>query len=105
MPMKRILSIRLCGEMPQSKLDQLRERLRMRRMGRLTDLEDAEFGYRYLRQDDGNIVVLRLWRQTDTEWVVDLSFEHDPPSDGIVQECRSQILESAAALGLAVEEA
>lgn len=102
--MKRILSVRVRGEMPQAKLDALRERLGMRSIGRLTDLEDAEFGYRYLRQNNGN-VVLRLWRQTDTEWIIHLSFENEPPSDSTVQECRSQIFEAAAALGLKADEA
>lgn len=105
MPMQLILSVRLCGEMPQAKLDALRGRMGMRSIGRLTDLEDAEFGYRYLRQDKGNFVVLHLWRRSDTEWAIHLSFENEPPSDTIVQQYRSQIFEAAAALGLTAEEA
>src|SRR2546430_16868232 len=99
-PMERVLSIRRRGEMSEAKLDELRQRLGLERVGRLSDREDAEFGYRYVRQDEGSTIMLGLWRRHDTDWVVHLSFENEPPPQSTVEEYRSRILEAAAALGL-----
>jgi hypothetical protein len=103
--MERVLSIRLQGEMSEAKLDELRRRLGLQRLGRLSDREDAEFGYRYLRENDGNTVTLGLWRRGDSDWVVHLSYENEPPPQSTVEEYRSKILEAAAALGLSGAEA
>jgi hypothetical protein len=103
--MERVLSIRLQGEMSEATLDELRQRLGLRSMGRLSDREDAEFGYRYLREDQGSTVLLGLWRRGDCDWVVHLSVENEPPPQSTVEEYRSKILEAAAALGLSGAEA
>lgn len=104
-PMKGALSIGLRGEMSEASLDALRQRLGLRRAGRLSDREDAEFGYRYLREGAGNRVLLGLWRRDGSDWVVQLTFENEPPPRSTVEEYRTKILEAAAALGLASTEA
>jgi hypothetical protein len=81
MPMNQLLGIWLRGELPQSKLDRLREDLSLTRRGRLTDSEDAEFGYRYLRDD----------------------YEGEPPSRETVDRIRRAILKAASQHGLEVD--
>jgi hypothetical protein len=105
MPMKTALSIRLHGEMPQTKLEAMRERLGLQRSGRLTDLEDADLGHLYLRRDEDNLIRLTLYRYEDTQWAVKLTYLNEPPADGTVRRYRSRILDAAAALGFAAEEA
>jgi len=101
MPMERALDVLLRGAMPQSRLEQLRDLLRLRSRGRLTDAEDMNFGYRYLRQAPD--LVLHLWRYEDASWGVRLTYEGEPPSDTEVVECRSDILSAAAQVGLDVD--
>jgi hypothetical protein len=102
MPMNRLLVVFLRGELSQSKLDRLRELLSLTRRGRLTDAEDAEFGYRYLRDEAPDRVVLHLYRDDDTSWSVSLAYEGEPPSQDTVDEIRRAILDAASELGLEV---
>src|SRR5690242_596970 len=53
----------LSGRLDQARLDELRARLEMRRMGRLTDREDAHLG---TREIPGGLV-LDLWRDEDKQ--------------------------------------
>lgn len=101
--MSRLLVVWLRGELPQSKLDRLRELLSLTRRGRLTDTEDAEFGYRYLCEEPPDRVVLQLYRHDDSSWNVSLAYEGDPPPADTVDEIRHEILHAAALLGLEVE--
>jgi hypothetical protein len=101
--MTTLLSVELYGEMPQSKLEQLRRLLKLERLGRLTDAEDAEFGYRYLRNEESNWVTLSLWRIDDTHWALDLSYLNEPVPAEVVDRCRREIFAAAQRLGLTAE--
>jgi hypothetical protein len=103
MPMNRLLVVCLRGELSQSKLDHLRELLSLTRRGRLTDAEDAEFGYRYLPDEAPDRVVLQLYRDDDTSWNISLAYEGEPPPPDTVGEIRRTILEAASQLGLEVD--
>jgi hypothetical protein len=103
MPMNQLLGIWLRGELPQSKLDRLREDLSLTRRGRLTDSEDAEFGYRYLRDDAPDRVVLQLYRDDDSLWKLSLTYEGEPPSRDTVDRIRRAILKAASQHGLEVD--
>jgi hypothetical protein len=72
------------------------------RAGRLTDDEDAEFGYRYLRQDRTNQTEIDLLRHAPTKWSVRLTYQSEPPPVEVVQQLRSDILSAAGQLGLIV---
>lgn len=103
--MRRALTVRLRGELTQPALDELQRRLDLRPAGRLTDEEDADFGHRYLREDEGNFVRLGLWREAadGADWAFHLSYQNEPPDEDTLRRLRSQILDAAAAVGLAVE--
>jgi hypothetical protein len=103
MPMDPLFAVWLRGELPQSKLDRLRQLLSLERRGRLTDAEDAQFGYRYLREDAPHRTALHLYRDTDSLWKVGLTYEGEPPPRRTVEEIRRAILDAAAQLGLQVE--
>lgn len=103
MPMTTALKINFSGEMPQSKLEKMRELLGLTRRGRLDDDEDAEFGYRYLQRDDDNQVEVDLWRSTATEWYVKLVYLSEPPAAGVVDQLQSDILAAAGQLGFTVD--
>ncbi|HEY2703280.1 MAG TPA: hypothetical protein VGL20_06280 [Candidatus Dormibacteraeota bacterium] len=102
--MNRLLDVWLRGELSQSRLDRLRELLSLTRRGRLTDAEDAEFGYRYLGEDAPDRTVLQLYRDGDSLWKLSLEYQGEPPSPETVEETRRAILTAASKLGLAVDQ-
>jgi hypothetical protein len=99
------LEVRLHGAMSEERLAELRRRLGLEHAGRLSDDEDAQFGHRYLRRPEGGgIVVLHLYRRSDTDWALRLGWQGEPLPVGTVDQVRSQALEAAAAMGLAASE-
>jgi hypothetical protein len=104
MGMQPALFVELRGELPHARLERLRELLALTRKGRLDDTQDTEFGYRYLREDDGNLVVLRLMRRSDTDWGMRLTYQNEPPPAEAVERLREEIPAAAASVGLEVEE-
>jgi hypothetical protein len=106
MPMRRVLTIRLKGQLSETALEELRRRLGLQSEGRLTDREDVEFGYRYLRRDEGNFVRLGLSREGDgnADWVIHLTCQNEPPDEGTMRRLRSEVAGAAGGLGLAFEE-
>lgn len=104
MPMTKALRVSLSGQMNQDTLRRMREKLSLERRGRLTDAEDVFFGYRHLQHDDQNWINLDLIRSDDTHWVLAVSHLNEPPPPELLDQTLSRIIETAAELGLAVEE-
>jgi hypothetical protein len=105
MPMTRALIVRLTGPMASGVLRQIREDLSLRAKGRLSDAEDADFGYRYLQQDDQNWIRLHLSRQDDTNWAFYLTYLSDPPSSETIDQVLADITATAGRHGFTVLEA
>src|ERR1700754_2586756 len=93
----------LAGRLDQVRLDELRGRLEMRRMGRLTDREDAHLG---TREIPGGLV-LDLWRDEDRQddWSINLDAGPgiDVP-DEVLAQWRARAEEAATAAGLTLVE-
>jgi hypothetical protein len=104
MPMTRQLEVRLHGDMSQGTLEKLRKSLKLKKRGRLTDLEDVEFGYRYLQKDNANWIQLSLQRTAETDWFVVLTYLNEPVASQTVEQCRADILAAAKKLGFTAEE-
>jgi hypothetical protein len=104
MPMSIALTVRFRGEMTQATLLRLREQLGLKRQGRLTDAEDAAFGYRYLQHDELNWIDLDLWRQDDTHWSFLLTYLKEPPAREVVEQELAGIRAALAELGFTIED-
>ncbi|MFI6025520.1 hypothetical protein [Amycolatopsis magusensis] len=104
MPMTRLLVVHLAGAMPQGKLEAFRKSLTLTKRGRLTDDEDSQFGYRYLRDEPDNFVKLSLWRTDETHWYLNLSYMNEPVAAEVVERCRVEILAAAEKHGFLVEK-
>jgi hypothetical protein len=103
MAMKRLLRVKIYGQMSQSTLERFRTSLRLRKRGRLSDEEDAEFGYRYLRDEGDDWVELSLWRIDDMHWSVRLSYMNEPVPVEVIQQVRADIVATAEKHGFTVE--
>jgi hypothetical protein len=99
------LKAQLRGDVTDDQLDRLRDRLGLTPQGRLTDLEDAGFGYRYLMRDESERIDLSLYRdpRDHRRWRLTLSYLGRPATRDVVTEVRRDILLAAEDLGLAVE--
>jgi len=104
MPMTRALTVRLTGLMPADTLRRIREDLSLHTRGRLSDAEDFDFGYRYLRKDDQNWIRLDLSRQDDTNWVFYLTYLSDPPSPETIGQVLADITAAAGRHGFTIVE-
>jgi hypothetical protein len=104
MAMERLLFVGLRGELPQARLDALRDRLGLHRQGRLTDHEDELFGYRYLRDAPGERTVVRLSRQAADRWAIHLASEGTRPAQEVIDGWRSAVEEAATHLDLVVDQ-
>ncbi len=110
--MAQVFNIQLRGQvMTQAALDGLRERLGLRRSGRLDDSEDTGFGSRRLIDDGDAWALLQLRRDYegeyasgDDDWSVDLYATRVLLDDETVERYRSLVLEVAAALGFVTRE-
>lgn len=103
MRMKARWLLILAGRLDQTRLDELRGRLELRRKGRLTDPEDAHMGTREL---PGGLV-LDLWRNEDVddEWSIKLNaYAGAEASEEEIVQWRARAEEAVAAVGLAVVE-
>ncbi|WP_345630615.1 hypothetical protein [Rugosimonospora acidiphila] len=100
---KRRWLLVLAGRLDQAGLDELRGRLELRRMGRLTDREDAHLG---TREIPGGLV-LDLWRDEDKQddWSINLDVDSgvDVP-DEVLAQWRVRAEAAATAVGLTVVE-
>lgn len=68
--LERRLLLMLAGRLDQARLDELRRALGLTPSGRLTDREDARFGFRELGDDGNPSAVLKLWRSADDQWAI-----------------------------------
>jgi len=100
--MSNALVVHFSGAMPPDRLAALRESLNLHPRGRLTDAEDANFGYRQLQHDDENWITLDLWRQSDTEWSLDLTYLKTPPAAETLDETLSSIRGAVTELGFTI---
>lgn len=104
MPMRTALGVKMSGQMSQRTLEKFRASLRLQKSGRLTDEEDAQFGYKYLRDEQDNWVELSLWRIDDTHWSVRLSYMNEPVPVEVIEQVRADILAAADKHGFTVEK-
>jgi hypothetical protein len=103
MGLKRRWLLILAGRLDQVRLDELRRRLELRRMGRLTDREDAHLG---IREISGGLV-LNLWRDEDKDddWSLHLDADEGAEvADDVLEQWRVRAEEAAVAVGLSVVE-
>ena len=103
MRMKARWMLILAGRIDQTRLDELRRLLELRRKGRLTDREDAHMG---TREMPGGLL-LDLWRNEDVddEWSIKLSaYAGAAASEEEIVRWRARAEEAAVAVGLAVVE-
>jgi hypothetical protein len=108
MRLERRLLLILAGRLDQGGLEELRRLLGLRRMGRLTDREDAQFGSRDIVSDDHPAMTLELWRDEDKEdrWSISLdAMSGAGASEDAIALWRSRAEAAAAAVGLTVVEA
>lgn len=85
MSMHIVFWLRFQGAMPQETLEQLRNRLGLKRAGRLSDAEDARFGYRHLLRDQADRVDFDLWRDDETQWKLELSYAGRRPATDTIE--------------------
>jgi hypothetical protein len=104
MPMTRALTVRIHGAMPPATLLRMRELLHLKRKGRLTDVEDVRFGYRYLQHDNQNWIFLDLSRENDMTWNFYLTYLKEPPSEDVVDQTLADIRAAASQLGFIIED-
>jgi len=97
--MKTQLAITLAGDVGQGRLDTLRERLGLRKRGRLSDDQDEEFGHRDLSAGGEGRRWMDLWRDSASEWTVRLAYETDPLPAAELEALRDQVVAAADALG------
>jgi hypothetical protein len=81
----RELILDLRGTLNQPALDGLRAALGLHRRGRLTDREDAEFGYRTVTENGEPRLTLRLWRNAEDQWRITIDAHPDAalPENGL----------------------
>lgn len=91
------------GTVDQPALDRLRAALDLTRMGRLSDAEDEEFGYRD-ETVDGSDVMINLWRLGEGQWSYQIRYLDQPPPDDYIERHRAAFREAFAQAGLVVVE-
>ncbi|MGW6278192.1 hypothetical protein [Kribbella sp. NPDC055071] len=97
------LQVDLEGDMlGDSRLELLRDRLGLRKRGRLSDDWDVIFGHRDLRPGSAERLWLDLTRDADTSWSLLVSYESEPLSAAELQDLRQQIISTASELGLRI---
>ncbi|MGF7234474.1 MAG: hypothetical protein ACQSGP_05890 [Frankia sp.] len=96
------LDVRLAGPLDQERLTLLRDRLDMRRRGRLGDAEDEIFGSRAVGEGD-TAAELTLVRWPNERWQVTVTYRGAPPAPQVLAELETQIRTAAAEAGLRVE--
>jgi hypothetical protein len=102
MAMRPIFDVRLSGRLEQRRLDRFRKLVNLTPRGRLTDTQDAEFGHRALRDTPQEWVWLTLWRDSDTDWHIRLTFAGPAVPQPEVDRCLAGVLGAASALELTV---
>lgn len=90
-----VLWVRLDGYVDDDVLELLCGELQMEITGRLDDGYDGLFGERSLRPEDEGDCSLELYRESDTEWTVELSALPPLPTPAEIAELREQIFEAA----------
>jgi hypothetical protein len=92
------------GAVDQRVLDQLRAALGLTRMGRLTDAEDDDFGYREETVGDSQVMI-NLLRWGDREWSFHLRYLGEPaPPAEYVDRQRAAFRDAFAQAGLDLYE-
>lgn len=99
-----ILTVRLTGTVDQQVLDRLCTELQLEPEGRLGDDWDDKFGMRWLRPETDGAEWLELYRESDTEWDVQLSAEPPLPTAAEVAALRAQIFAAAERVQLSPEQ-
>ncbi|HKS98383.1 MAG TPA: hypothetical protein VJT31_02545 [Rugosimonospora sp.] len=95
----------LAGRLDQSSLEELRRLLGLKRVGRLTDLEDAQFGHRDVGPNGDATARLDLWRDAVDQWHVSLSARQDTAvADDEIERWATEAEAAATAVGLQVVE-
>lgn len=79
--MKQRLLLLTSGRLDQPRLEELRNVLGLTRRGRLTDPEDAEFGFRNIGDPGDPSMILTLWRDTEDMWSISIDAATDADFD------------------------
>lgn len=105
LPVRFAYAAILFGTLMQDSLDRLRERLDMRRRGRLDDDWDSQFGTAVLRPGEGAQMTLELLRKDeyDNDWSLLLSYQGAPPTLEQVSRIRKDIMLAASDVGLTID--
>ena len=103
MAVQLIYQVDFSGEVDQATLEQVRADLGLRPKGRLTDAEDAMFGYRE-EQLEGTATTLRfaLWRFDPSAWRLTIHYLGAPPPRDTIDRHRMQVRAAIDRAGLHV---
>ncbi len=96
------LDLRFAGLLDQDRLTLLRDRLDLRRRGRLGDAEDEIFGTRTIGTGE-DTAKLTLVRWSGERWQITVSHRGAPPAPEVLADLQSQIRAAATEAGLRVE--
>lgn len=94
-----ILVIDIEGEVDQPGLDRLRTQLNLTKRGRLGDDWDQQFGYRTVETRSGQALNVRLSRQFDNSWTVNVSASTSAIVEHEVALLRTELTEAISAAG------
>ncbi|MFE5288982.1 hypothetical protein ACFRAQ_28795 [Nocardia sp. NPDC056611] len=67
----------LHGHLDQERLEQIRAKLGLTKMGRLSDWQDEDFGWRDISHDGDSSLMLNLWRHSEDQWSILISAADD----------------------------
>jgi hypothetical protein len=96
MPAEQVFRLDIWGRVDQRVLEQLRTELGLHRAGRLTDAEDAEFGYHdELVEDTGSRVHVTLWRAGQDYWQLVITHEGPRPPESLIDEWQARFQAAA----------
>lgn len=101
MPAEQVFRLDIWGRVDQRVLEQLRAELGLHRAGRLTDAEDAEFGYRdEFVEETGSRVHVTLWRNSEDSWLVTITHEGPRPPESLLDEWQARFEAAVEHAGL-----
>jgi hypothetical protein len=99
-----VLVVDIHGDIDESGLERLRDKLSLQKQGRLTDDWDQEFGHRQIDRSGGRCVHIGLFRNPDNSWKLQvLATEKRDPHDPELAALRVELTEAVQAAGFRPE--
>jgi len=103
--LERRLMLILDGRLDQDSLVRLRQTLGLTKVGRLTDWEDEQFGYREFGERDGPTMSLELWRTEENQWLISLDVAQGADvGEDVIATWQEQAEVAAQAVGFRIVE-